>query len=378
MQVTHETDITPQLATVMATAAFATQMTNTNTTDYVGNKIYENNQLKRILVDGGYIEDNQYHFYLTDHLGNNRVVAKADGSIVQKTHYYPFGMAYAESTGQDKQPYKYNGKELDNVHGLNLYDYSARYYEPGIGRFSTVDPLAEKYYWVSPYAYALNNPIKFIDPDGKAIVLSGALSQKALKEMQGAVGSSITLTMTDDGTVCYTKNIEGDLSFNAKTIASIIDDSSVIIDLKTVNGDRTSTGNLMVGGTFMGNKVYSDKEGNKTVVADQEINPDVLGAADKHSGTPGSMTMHEITEAYKGVQDSQKSGESASPATAIDANNPNSAYRKAHDKASFQNPVYQTMYDANGKITTDASKAVRVEWSVKNIQGKDKVIQTLE
>jgi hypothetical protein len=161
-------------------------------------------------------------------------------------------------------------------------------------------------------------------------------------------------------------------------MANIIDNSSIIIDMKTVGGDRTSTGNLMVGGAFMGNEVYSDQNGNRIVVANQEINPNVLGAADKHTGMPGSMTMHEITEAYKGAQNSQKSGVSAGPATAADANNPNSAYRQAHDNASFQNPVYQTMYDANGKITTDVSKAVKVEWSVKNIQDRDKVIQTLQ
>ncbi len=76
-------------------------------------------------------------------------------------------MSFAESTGQDIQPFKYNGKELDKEHGLNLYDYSARFYEPTTGRFSTVDPHAEKYYSISPYAYCANNPIKFIDKDGK-------------------------------------------------------------------------------------------------------------------------------------------------------------------------------------------------------------------
>ncbi|MCM1869090.1 DUF6443 domain-containing protein, partial [Bacteroides ovatus] len=58
-------------------------------TDYVGNMIYENGSLKHILVDGGYIENGTYHFYLQDHLGNNRVVAKSDGTVVQTTHYYP-------------------------------------------------------------------------------------------------------------------------------------------------------------------------------------------------------------------------------------------------------------------------------------------------
>jgi len=144
-------------------------------TDYAGNIIYETaksgtaiTNKTRILVDGGYIEDGVYHFYLTDHLGNNRVVAKADGTVIQKSHYYPFGMAFAEGavSEQGKQPYKYNGKELDTMHGLNMYDYSARYYEPAVGRFTTVDPLAEKFYSWSLYVYTFNNPLRFTDPTG--------------------------------------------------------------------------------------------------------------------------------------------------------------------------------------------------------------------
>ncbi|MCU6167504.1 hypothetical protein KWH76_22105, partial [Enterobacter roggenkampii] len=152
-----------QAATVMATAPFSAQAAEVKTTDYTGNKVYENNVLKRILIDGGYIEGTTYHFFLTDHLGNNRVVAKADGTVIQKNHYYPFGMAFAENTTAEQglQPYKYNGKELDQMHGLNMYDYSARFKDDF--RFITVDPLAKEFYSWSPYAYALNNPMKYID-----------------------------------------------------------------------------------------------------------------------------------------------------------------------------------------------------------------------
>ncbi|WP_277639209.1 RHS repeat domain-containing protein [Bacteroides graminisolvens] len=143
-----------------------TVLGGSKTTDYCGNVIYENGLLKRILVDGGYIENDIYYFCLTDHLGNNRVIASANGSIVQSNHYYPFGMSFAEGSATSQQPYKYNGKELDTERGLNLYDYSARYMDPALGRFNMVDPMAEKYYSISPYVYVDNNPMKYIDPTG--------------------------------------------------------------------------------------------------------------------------------------------------------------------------------------------------------------------
>jgi len=77
-------------------------------------------------------------------------------------------MAYAENTvaEQGKQPYKYNSKELDKIHGLNLYDYEARYMEPALGRFTSFDPHAEKYYSASPYICVANDPIRAVDPTG--------------------------------------------------------------------------------------------------------------------------------------------------------------------------------------------------------------------
>lgn len=138
-------------------------------TDYCGSMIYENNVLKRILVDGGYITFSgstpQYHYYLKDHLGNNRVVCSASGTVEQVNHYYPFGGLFGESTGGDAQRFKYNGKELDRMHGLDWYDYGARHMD-GM-RFTTIDPLAEKDYPTSPYAYCSNNPIIRVDKDGK-------------------------------------------------------------------------------------------------------------------------------------------------------------------------------------------------------------------
>ena len=84
-------------------------------------------------------------------------------------NYYPFGAPFSDNTAMnpDHQPYKYNGKELDTKKGLNWYDYGARHYDAAIGRFATVDPMAEKLYGWAPYAYCYDNPIKTYDKTGK-------------------------------------------------------------------------------------------------------------------------------------------------------------------------------------------------------------------
>lgn len=106
--------------------------------------------------------------------------------IIDENHYYPFGLKHTNYNVNEKEfikedeilqlrialvknapyNYKYNGKEWQDELGLNFYDYGARNYEPAIGRWMNVDPLAEKGRRWSPYAYAFDNPVYFIDPDG--------------------------------------------------------------------------------------------------------------------------------------------------------------------------------------------------------------------
>ena len=141
----------------------------TSTTDYCGNAIYENGSLKMLLNEAGYISfpDKKFHFYLKDHQGNIRVVADKDGNVEETNDYYPFGGLFTASTSV--QPYKYNGKELDRKNGIDWYDYGARHYDPAIGRFTTVDPMIDKYYPLTPYGYCGGNPICHRDEEGKFI-----------------------------------------------------------------------------------------------------------------------------------------------------------------------------------------------------------------
>lgn len=103
-----------------------------------------------------------------DHLGNIcAVVHSTADTLIQGTIYYASGVPMAYSFGRDTQPYMYNGKEFVEMHGLDEYDSQARWYYPAILRTTTMDPMAESYYHLSPYAWCGNNPINIVDPDGR-------------------------------------------------------------------------------------------------------------------------------------------------------------------------------------------------------------------
>ncbi|CAM3182518.1 RHS repeat-associated core domain-containing protein [Chryseobacterium flavum] len=115
--------------------------------------------------------ENRYIYQYKDHLGNARVnYAKNSAGVLEITdsnNYYPFGLNHiggGKGLLGGYRNYKYNGKELQET---GMYDYGARLYMPDIGRWGVVDPLAEQMRRHSSYNYAFNNPIRFIDPDGR-------------------------------------------------------------------------------------------------------------------------------------------------------------------------------------------------------------------
>ena len=145
--------------------------------DYLGSLIYVRTNgslsLDRALFDGGALRPNgAVDYFVKDHLGSVRVIVDQAGTVREQNDYYPFGERCPESTYAVSavNRYKYNGKEEQTVGDLGMLDYGARMYQAGIGRWFVPDPLAEKYYSVSPYAYCRNNPIRFVDPDGMIIV----------------------------------------------------------------------------------------------------------------------------------------------------------------------------------------------------------------
>lgn len=118
-----------------------------------------------------------FYYYNKDHLGNNREVIDFRGKICQVINYYPFGTPFSDQSTTlqaDFQPYKYNGKEFDMMHGLNTYDYGARQYNPIVPTWDRIDPLCENFGYMSPYNYCLDNPVNTTDQDGEDPI-SGAV-----------------------------------------------------------------------------------------------------------------------------------------------------------------------------------------------------------
>ena len=121
-----------------------------------------------------------------DHLGNVRLTySDADGNgsidpateIIEENNYYPFGLKHkgynnVVTSTNPAQNYKFNGKELNEELGLDWYDYGARNYQPDLGRWMNVDPLAEKFYDMSPYHMAGNNPVVFMDYNGEDYIIT--------------------------------------------------------------------------------------------------------------------------------------------------------------------------------------------------------------
>jgi len=108
-----------------------------------------------------------YYFH-SDHLGSSSLITNQSGDVVQHLEYIPFGEVFIDerpSTSTWSTPYKFNAKEMDEETGL--YYYGARYYDPRTSVWISVDPLKCMTLNVSSYVYCYNNPVKYIDPDGR-------------------------------------------------------------------------------------------------------------------------------------------------------------------------------------------------------------------
>ena len=153
----------------------ATKQNGTTQNYYTGAVVYKSDKTPDyILTSSGMIRKDGANYIrqynITDHLGNVRSVVNQSGTVEQATDYYPYGLSFSNNN-LTKNRYLYNGKEIQNQtlssQFFGMYDYGARYYDPVIGRWIGVDPLADKKPWLTPYHFCSNNPLNRLDPDGR-------------------------------------------------------------------------------------------------------------------------------------------------------------------------------------------------------------------
>ena len=139
--------------------------------------VFTNNRISSISNSGTDGSGYTVYHHITDHLGSVRAITNAStGNVVETSDFLPFGTRWSQTSGSSSATltdatnrWRYSGKEEQKAlnSSLPLIDYGARMYDPTIARWFSVDPMAEKYYHISPYSYCEDTPVRFLDPTGK-------------------------------------------------------------------------------------------------------------------------------------------------------------------------------------------------------------------
>ena len=258
---------------------------------------------------------------------DNLQVIHTRSPILEETHYYPFGLTMSgissKSAGTLTNKYKFGGKELqsnefsDNS-GLEMYDFGARNYDQQIGRWHTVDPLSDKMRRFSPYNYAFDNPIRFIDPDGMAP-----------GDFINEQGEKIGTDGIDDDKVYIIKTTK--TKFDSKAPVAGITEEQRITTEKFISENSGNTAAFESNGIAYQNSI--EIEGNR------EYRQQMINAVSKDDGTGGTSDANnreysgKVTKSRGVVEDTP--GPPGDPSKGIDVTVPGGGMNVAIGQSQY-------------------------------------------
>jgi len=235
--------------------------------EYRGSLVYGNNGFESASFGGGRIvgtnDSSEVHYFLTDHLGSTRVVAKVTptGRVdLDRKDYYPFGKAWTQSDmPMSDNRYTFSGKEMtnivvdDNLATIPIHDFGARNYDPDGVLFLQQDPQQTDFYSIGQHVYCAGNPVKYIDPDGNhpvvigiAVMVKAAIgagvdiaAQIAASQLNGNNWSEsiqqIDWTSVGSSAAAAALTVPG-ASTGAKILAGVLEGINVAVDYTQANG----------------------------------------------------------------------------------------------------------------------------------------------
>lgn len=256
---------------------------------YAGSKEYKNDKLlnylfydEELLTKTSPVYSCQYH--LKDHLSNTSVTLLHNSNTITTTrlaYYYLFRSSILPRSSAGTNEFLDNGKEKQNDGfsdtTTDRYDYGARFYDPMIGRWHTIDPLAEKYQRWSPFNYCLDNPIRFIDSDGRVVHVSKADSKEILKDINSRVAGTFGINNSGNLYLLKKDGSSGNSECYRDRLISAINDKGEINISKSKSytdykGKLKDVDKDAGGGATNGNMITNiDSNGNKTESKEADV-----------------------------------------------------------------------------------------------------------
>jgi RHS repeat-associated protein len=260
-------------------------------------------------------------FFHPDHLGSGTLLTDANGNAYQFFVNLPFGETLAEqrASGAYSNVYKFTGKELDSETGL--YYHGARYYDPGNSIWLSTDPLKDKYPQFGPYVYCADNPVKFVDPDGRYFIVKNAGDQTRVKEAFARTFGGDAFSFDKKGRMRIDYSKLGSMSSKQQFVMDrlakyVVDNKNFKFNVALKNKGVTETsaifkGDKLVGANVSINLGQNDMEAKLRDTEDGTLKSDMPNYQATDAEKLAITTLHEVghnVEELLGQEDGTSGG----------------------------------------------------------------------